>query len=148
MMINGEELKERLNKALEELSENEIYVRLQDVQGFFGNVCTWTCDECKCNYDPPEFGVCKMQEFLENLPKYQPTMEKVRGMIHNEDKMGDAQEYHLKRRPCNRICGRFEFAPDECKECWHNEGTNPIAKQFREKKEAERKAWEGQQGAL
>ena len=51
-------------------------------------------------------------------------------------------------KPCNRICGRFEFAPDECRECKYNEITNPIAKQFREKEETKRRAWEGQQGAL
>ena len=51
-------------------------------------------------------------------------------------------------KPCNKICGKFEFAPDECKGCWYNEITNPRAKQFREEEEAERRVWEGQQGAL
>lgn len=63
----------------------------------------------------------------------------------NGSKMEETQE---KMKPCNRICRRFEFAPDECGECEYNEVTNPIAKQFREKEEAERRAWEGQQGAL
>lgn len=62
--------------------------------------------------------------------------------------MRDAQESYLKMKPCNRICRRFEFEPNECRKCEYNEIINPLAKQFREKGEAERKAWEGQQGAL
>lgn len=79
MIISGEELKKRVIKALDELSRKEIYIKLQDAHDFVGTVCTWTCDECKCNYETKEVDICKMEDFLEKLTKYQPTMEKVRG---------------------------------------------------------------------
>lgn len=79
MIISGEELKERVIKALDELNKNEIYIKLQDAQDFAGTVCTWSCGGCKCNYVTEEVDTCKMADFLENLTKYQPSMEKVRG---------------------------------------------------------------------
>ena len=77
MIISGEELTERVIKALDELSRKEIYIRLQDAHDFVGTVCTWTCDECRL--ETKEETECKMANFLEKLPKYQPSMEKVRG---------------------------------------------------------------------
>lgn len=79
MILSGEELKERVIKALEELNKKEIYIKLQDAHDFVGEVCTWTCDECKCNYETEDVDICKMAEYLEKLTKYQPSMEKVRG---------------------------------------------------------------------
>lgn len=79
MIIRGEELKKRMIKALEELSKKETYIKLQDAHEFVGEVCTWACGECKCNYVTEEVDTCKMADFLENLTKYQPSMEKVRG---------------------------------------------------------------------
>lgn len=75
MILSGEELKEREIKALEELNKKEIYIKLQDAHDFAGTVCDWDCIVCRCN-DKAE---CKMAVFLEKLPKYQPTMERVRG---------------------------------------------------------------------
>lgn len=74
MIISGEELTERVIK--------EIYIKLQDAHEFAGEVCTWACGECKCNYVTEEVYGCKMAEYLEKLTKYQPSMEKVR--VKNE----------------------------------------------------------------
>lgn len=79
MIISEEELKERVIKALDELSRKEIYIKLQDAHEFVGTVCTWACDGCKCNYETEEVDICKMAEYLETLTKYQPSMETMRG---------------------------------------------------------------------
>lgn len=79
MIINEEELKERVIKTLDQLSKKEIYIKLQDAHDFVGEVCTWGCDECKCNYETEDDDICKMAEYLEKLTKYQPSMEKRKG---------------------------------------------------------------------